>query len=193
MQEEKTWYYTDQFVNPEERINEAFRNVPEGFASVRGAITIRAPYVAVQQDTEENLHSLVKLNVCSCGLAIDRTKDNRLLAVVLTPHHRNHQTLEHEPYPAFRGKVGSRLSYQVEDPRNPVDVKWNLIAAAMESFAVEEQLDFTTDVEVMPVTIREHMFWMMRCYICLTSELVKTAEECNILQEHHLRDHLLTK
>jgi hypothetical protein len=193
MQEEKTWYYTDEFVDPELGMTEAFRMVPDGFASIKGAITIRAPYVAVQEDIRENLHSLIKPNVCSCGLAIDKTKDNRLLAIVLTPHHRNHQTLEHEPNPVFRGKVRSRLSYQDEDPRYAADIKWNLIVDAIEASAVEEQLDFSTEVVVMPVTLREHPFWLLRCFICLTSELRKSAERCNIIQEYHLKNHLLTK
>jgi hypothetical protein len=193
MQEQKSWYYTDEFVNPEEGMRTAFSMVPLGFSSVKGAVTIRSTYVAVQQDIKENLHSLVQPNVCSCGLAIDSTRDPRLLAIVLTPQHRNHATLEHEPYPAFRGKVSSRLSYQDEDPRQKADIKWNLIVDAIESSAVEEQLDFTSEVEVMPVKIHTHPFWLIKCYICLEwiSQPRKTADICNTIQEFHLKEHLL--
>ena len=193
MQVEKSWYYTDEFVNPEEGLRTAFFMVPNGFASVKGAVTIRSTFVAVQQDSKENLHSLVKPNVCSCGLAIVRSKDPRLLAIVLTPHHRNHLTLEHEPYPAFRGKVRSRLSYHDEDPRQQADIKWNLIVDAIEASAVEDQLDFTSEVEVMPVKMHTHPFWLIKCYICLkwVSQARKTADICNTIQEFHLKEHLL--
>ena len=193
MQAEKSWYYTDEFVNPEEGLRAAFLMVPNGFASVKGAVTIRSTFVAVQQDIKENLHSLVKPNVCSCGLAIDSSRDPRLLAIVLNSNHRNHLTLEHEPYPAFRGKVRSRLSYHDEDPRQQADIKWNLIVDAIEASAVEDQLDFTSEVEVMPVTMRSHPFWLIKCYICLkwVSHARKTADICNTIQEFHLKEHLL--
>lgn len=195
MQTEKSWYYTDEFLNPKEGLRTAFKMVPNGFASVKGAVTIRSTFDAVQQDINENLHSLVKPNVCSCGLAIDSSKDPRLLAIVINPNHRNHLTLEHEPNPAFRGKVSSRLSYQDEDPRQQADIKWNLIVDAIEASAVEDQLDFISEVQVMPVWIRTHSFWWIRCFICFKwiSTEHRTAGICNTIQEEHLKEHLITK
>ena len=64
---------------------------------------------AIYDDQVDNLHSLVKSGVCSCGLMINPVFEERTLALVLSKHHRNHITLEHEPNPTFRGLVGIRL------------------------------------------------------------------------------------
>jgi hypothetical protein len=63
---------------------------------------------AIHDDQVANLHSLVEQGVCSCGLVISAVLESPVLALVLSKHHRNHLTLEHEPDPTFRGIVGKR-------------------------------------------------------------------------------------
>jgi len=51
------------------------------------------------------------------------------MAIVESPHHRNHTTLEPDPNPQFRGLVGRRLHYPMQDLSkiSPVDQKWDRI------------------------------------------------------------------
>ena len=130
MNEAKSWSYTDKYVNPEEGMSNAMSKISGGFPY--SAWGTQNPYKAVMKDRDEGLHSLIEMNICSCGLEIDASKDGRFMAIVLTPHHRNHTTLEHEPNPKFRGEVGNRLSPRSFGPRFKPDIKWDLIVAELE-------------------------------------------------------------
>ena len=79
------------------------------------------------KDLQENLHSLVELYTCSCGLKVE---SKRLMAVVESPNHRNHTTLEPDTNPLFRGLVGRRLHMPMQGLENisAVDLKWDRIA-----------------------------------------------------------------
>jgi hypothetical protein len=83
-------------------------------------------YKIAYKDLEENLHSLIELDTCTCGLKVE---SKRLMAIVESPHHRNHTTLEPDPNPQFRGLVGRRLHYPMQDLSKiaPVDLKWDRI------------------------------------------------------------------
>lgn len=133
MNESKSWSYTDKYVNPEEGMSLAMSKLSGGYPY--SAWGTQNPYKAVMRDRDEDLHSLIEMNICSCGLEIDPKKDSRHLAIVLTPHHRNHRTLEHEPNPQFRGEVGNRLSPRSFGPRFKPDVKWDLLVDALEKQA----------------------------------------------------------
>jgi hypothetical protein len=78
------------------------------------------------KDLQENLHSLVELDTCSCGLKVE---SKRLMAIVESPHHRNHITLEPDTNPLFRGLVGRRLHMPGQRLENisAVDLKWDRI------------------------------------------------------------------
>lgn len=132
MTESKSWSYSDKYVNPEEKMALAMSSRTGG-GNPYAIWGTQNPYKAVMRDRDESLHSLIELNMCSCGLTIDQSEDSRLLAIVLTPHHRNHITLELEPNPQFRGKVGNRLSPRSFGPRFKPDVKWDLIVDALEN------------------------------------------------------------
>ena len=83
-------------------------------------------YKIAYQDHQDNLHSLIELNVCSCGLQV---RSKRLMAIVKSKHHRKHTTLEHEPNPQFRELVGRRLHMpgQPLEKISKVDLKWDRI------------------------------------------------------------------
>ena len=83
-------------------------------------------YKITLRDLEENLHSLIELDTCTCGLKVE---SKRLMAIVESPHHRNHTTLEPDPDPQFRGSVGRRLHMpgQDLDKISLVDLKWDRI------------------------------------------------------------------
>lgn len=83
-------------------------------------------YKIAYQDQQDNLHSLIELNVCSCGLKV---KSNSLMAIVRSKHHRYHTTLEHGPPPQFRGLVGRRIHMlgQLLERISKVDLKWGRI------------------------------------------------------------------
>jgi hypothetical protein len=83
-------------------------------------------YKIAYKDLQENLHSLIELDTCTCGLKV---KSKRLMALIDTPHHRNHTTLELDPNPQFRGLVGRRLHMPMQGLENisAVDLKWDRI------------------------------------------------------------------
>ena len=83
-------------------------------------------YKIAYKDLEENLHSLIEIDTCTCGLKVD---SKRLMAIVDSPHHRNHTTLEPDPNPQFRGLVGRRLHMPMQDLNkiSAVDLKWDRI------------------------------------------------------------------
>ena len=83
-------------------------------------------YKIAHQDQQDNLHSLIELDTCTCGLKVE---SKRLMAIVESPHHRNHTTLEPDPDPQFRGSVGRRLHMpgQDLDKISLVDLKWDRI------------------------------------------------------------------
>ena len=78
------------------------------------------------KDLQENLHSLIELDTCTCGLKVESI---RLMAIIDSPHHRNHTTLEPDPNPQFRGLVGRRLHMPGQGLENisAVDLKWDRI------------------------------------------------------------------
>ena len=83
-------------------------------------------YHIVYKDLQENLHSLIELDTCTCGLKVE---SKRLMAIIDSPHHRNHTTLEPDPNPQFRGLVGRRLHMPGQGLENisAVDLKWDRI------------------------------------------------------------------
>ena len=83
-------------------------------------------YQIAYKDLQENLHSLIEQDTCTCGLKVE---SKRLMAIVDTPHHRNHTTLEPDPNPQFRGLVGRRLHMPMQGLENisAVDLKWDRI------------------------------------------------------------------
>ncbi len=92
-------------------------------------------YKVAYQDKQDNLHSLIELNVCSCGLKV---KSNRLMAIVKSKHHRNHTTLEPDPNPQFRGLVGRRLHMpgQPLERISKLDLKWDRIVEKFDQNSV---------------------------------------------------------
>jgi len=89
-------------------------------------------YKIAYNDLQENLHSLIELDTCTCGLKVE---SKRLMAIVDSPNHRNHTTLEPDPNPQFRGLVGRRLHYPMQDLSkiSPVDLKWDGIVRKLQS------------------------------------------------------------
>ena len=87
-------------------------------------------YKIALRDLEENLHSLIELDTCTCGLKVE---SKRLMAIVESPHHRHHTTLEPDPNPQFRRLVGRRLHMlgQGLDKISKVDLKWDRIVKKM--------------------------------------------------------------
>jgi len=83
-------------------------------------------YHITYKDLQENLHSLIELDTCTCGLKVE---SKRLMAIIDSPHHRNHTTLEPDPNPQFRGLVGRRLHMPGQGLENisAVDLKWDRI------------------------------------------------------------------
>ena len=83
-------------------------------------------YHIAYKDLQENLHSLIELDTCTCGLKVE---SKRLMAIIDSPHHRNHTTLEPDPNPQFRGLVGRRLHMPGQGLENisAVDLKWDRI------------------------------------------------------------------
>ena len=91
-------------------------------------------YKIAYKDLQENLHSLIELDTCTCGLKVD---NKRLMAIVDSPHHRNHNTLEPDPNPQFRGLVGRRLHMPMQDldKISAVDLKWDRIVKQLKKRA----------------------------------------------------------
>lgn len=111
----RTWWYVNQYLDSQKKAKEIWQNKLTNY----GAFAKSALFRAVLKDQEENVHSLIDRNTCSCGL---RLKDPT--EILFSEHHRNHTTLTPEPEPWFRGRVGNRL--QVFTKReHPVDKLWN--------------------------------------------------------------------
>ena len=91
-------------------------------------------YHIAYKDLQENLHSLIELDTCTCGLKVE---SKRLMAIIETPHHRNHTTLEPDPNPQFRGLVGRRLHMPGQGLENisAVDLKWDRIVKQLKKRA----------------------------------------------------------
>jgi hypothetical protein len=91
-------------------------------------------YHIAYKDLQENLHSLIELDICTCGLKVE---SKRLMAIVDTPHHRNHTTLEPDPNPQFRALVGRRLHMPGQGLENisAVDLKWDRIVKQLKKRA----------------------------------------------------------
>ena len=118
--------YVDTYVNPQKTINKINKehctctSSPCFFAKW----ATLAPFRAALDDYEQNLHSLIELDVCSCGLVLPKN---------VTPFgyrgHRNHKTLKQEPNPQFRGKVGRRIILPLwdRDTRHKVDIFWDAL------------------------------------------------------------------
>ena len=123
----RTWRYVSRCVNPEETIKEI-----EGYY---GRITSSpvffgywarvSIYKVALRDVEENLHSLLEERTCSCGLTLRKDQDPK--KILSSKHHRNHTTLENEPNPKFRGKVGRRITMPLTslDWQHDVDKLWD--------------------------------------------------------------------
>jgi hypothetical protein len=130
MPEPKTkWRYVKEWETPKETI--------DAIAKQYGGITSSpvffgywarvSLYRVALQDYEEGLHSLIQENTCSCGLRINKADNLRL--IIESKHHRSHRTLEPEPNPKFRGKVGTRITMPLapKDWQHPVDELWDRI------------------------------------------------------------------
>ena len=87
-------------------------------------------FKAAVADQTEHLHSLIDAHTCSCGLVT--TFDLSPIAILLSPHHRTHDTLAPEPKPVFRGLVGKRL-WVMGIEKHPVDMKWDAIISSKEA------------------------------------------------------------
>jgi len=128
------WSYTSQWENPQETLD----NIRKKFGRIDsspvfyGYWSKSAPYKVALADYEEGLHSLIQENTCTCGLRIE--KSDNLLAIIESKHHRNHKTLEPEPNPKFRGRVGRRISWPLmgTKDKHSVDIKWDRIVKKME-------------------------------------------------------------
>ncbi|MEY4417947.1 MAG: hypothetical protein RIQ88_385 [Actinomycetota bacterium] len=125
----KTWWFIDRYVNPEATIKAIDKEYGKITSSpvFYGYWTKVAIYRVALKDVQDNLHSLLEDKTCSCGLTVS---SNDLMAIVETPHHRNHTTLEHDPNPQFRGLVGRRITRALQ-PLNvisEVDLKWDRIS-----------------------------------------------------------------
>ena len=91
-------------------------------------------YKIAYKDLQENLHSLIELDTCTCGLKVESKK---LMAIVESPNHRNHTTLEADTNPLFRGLVVRRLYMPGQGLENisAVDLKWDRIAKQLKKRA----------------------------------------------------------
>jgi hypothetical protein len=123
----KDWWYVTTWVDPKAQI----QAISDDYKNHRGTPMFLSYYSRtvllrpVLQDYEEDLHSLIQENTCTCGLRL-RKSDN-LLAIIESKHHRNHKTLEPDPNPKFRGLVGRRITMPLMpmDWRHEVDVLWD--------------------------------------------------------------------
>jgi hypothetical protein len=123
----KKWWYIDRFVNPEETIkaiDKEFGKITSSpvFYGYWSRVSI---YKVALRDVEENVHSLLEPRTCSCGLTLRKDQDPK--EILNSKHHRNHTSLEHEPNPKFRGKVGRRITMPLQptDWQHDVDVLWD--------------------------------------------------------------------
>ena len=98
----KNWWCVNTWVNLQEQIAaivkkyENWSGTPKYLAINASTMILRA----VLKDQEEELHSLIQSNTCSCGLRLK--KSDNPLAMVESKYHRNQKTLELELDPRFR-------------------------------------------------------------------------------------------
>ena len=128
MSEEKiTWKYLAPEINLPTRIEETKKRhyrEPRPSVVVHWGIASQTKMLeAIYRDQQENLHSLMANDTCSCGLQVADEIVSLPLAVVTSPHHRNHITLEPE-VPVFRGLVGRRL-FALNSAQTTVDRTWD--------------------------------------------------------------------
>ena len=124
----KGWSYVTKYENPRYSMESKHshsgpcQSSPCFFGKWASTIIYHIAY----KDLQENLHSLIELDTCTCGLKVE---SKRLMAIIDTPHHRNHTTLEPDPNPQFRGLVGRRLHMPGQGLENisAVDLKWDRI------------------------------------------------------------------
>jgi hypothetical protein len=121
------WWYVSKYVNPAEtiaRIDKQYGKITSSpvFFGYWARVSI---YRVALKDVEENLHSLLEIRTCSCGLKLSQDQDPK--EILTSKHHRHHTTLEPEPNPRFRGKVGKRISMplQPNDWQHEVDKLWD--------------------------------------------------------------------
>lgn len=123
------WSYVTKYENPKYKMDNINHHKGPCTSSpcFFGKWSKQMIYSIALQDLQENLHSLVELDTCSCGLTVE---SKSLMAIVETPHHRNHITLEPDTNPLFRGLVGRRLHMPGQGLENisAVDLKWDRIA-----------------------------------------------------------------
>jgi len=125
----KTWWYVDKYVRPKatlDLIDEEF-GIPTSSPVAYGKWARSSIYRVALKDVEENLHSLIEKRTCSCGLKLREDQDPK--SILTNRNHRNHTTLEHEPNPKFRGKVGQRITMPLQptDWQHSVDRLWDEI------------------------------------------------------------------
>ena len=122
------WSYVTKYENPKHSVltKHSHSGPCQSSPCFFGKWATTIIYKIALRDLEENLHSLIELDTCTCGLKVE-TK--RLMAIVESPHHRNHTTLEPDPNPQFRGLVGRRLHMPGQDLSkiSSVDLKWDRI------------------------------------------------------------------
>ena len=121
--------YVKQWENPKEKIKAIDKEYGRITSSpvFFGYWAKVSLYRVVLKDYEEGLHSLIQENTCTCGLRLNKSANT--LAIIESKHHRNHETLEPEPHPRFRGLVGRRITMPLMpmDWRHEVDVLWDSI------------------------------------------------------------------
>jgi len=132
----KGWSYVTKYENP--RYSMASKHSHSGPCQSSpcffGKWAATMIYHIAYKDLQENLHSLIELDTCTCGLKVE---SKRLMAIIDTPHHRNHTTLEPDPNPQFRGLVGRRLHMPMQGLENisAVDLKWDRIVKQLKKRA----------------------------------------------------------
>jgi len=132
----KGWSYVTKFENPRYSMESKHSHSGPCQSSpcFFGKWATTMIYHIAYKDLQENLHSLIELDTCTCGLKVE---SKRLMAIIDTPHHRNHTTLEPDPNPQFRGLVGRRLHMPGQGLENisAVDLKWDRIAKQLKKRA----------------------------------------------------------
>ena len=132
----KGWSYVTKYENPRYSMESKHshsgpcQSSPCFFGKWASTIIYKIAY----NDLQENLHSLIELDTCTCGLKVE---SKRLMAIVDSPHHRNHTTLEPDTNPLFRGLVGRRLHMPGQGLENisAVDLKWGRIVKQLKKRA----------------------------------------------------------
>jgi len=132
----KGWSYVTKFENPRYSMESKHSHSGPCQSSpcFFGKWATTMIYHIAYKDLQENLHSLIELDTCTCGLKVE---SKRLMAIIDTPHHRNHTTLEPDPNPQFRRLVGRRLHMPGQGLENisAVDLKWDRIVKQLKKRA----------------------------------------------------------